>query len=82
MSTYEDFFERVVNPYLDELRSLDPNEKYIVIRPNRRDKVYNYYEKKRVFIRDNYMEQQNSLALDRHKVASCMTYAILKSRII
>lgn len=44
--------------------------------------IYSFYEDKRKELRTRYMKQKPELALDRHKIASCMMYAILSSKII
>lgn len=41
--------------------------------------IYRNYQKKRDFIKYNYMSKEIPVALDRHKVAACMVYAILKA---
>lgn len=41
--------------------------------------IYHNYQKKRDYIKYNYMSKETPVALDRHKVAACMVYAILKS---
>lgn len=45
---------------------------------NCKKKIFYFYQKKRDYIRSNYMTKEYNVALDRHKVASCMLYAILK----
>ena len=40
-------------------------------------KIYKEYQKQKTFLKLNYMENPNT-HLDRHKIAACMLYAIVK----
>lgn len=79
-SVFDRFKNEVILTYCAELKREDTqgalrfNEKAI-------DKVYIFYQKKRDLLRKNYMAKGTE-ALDRHKVASCFIYAILKAKII
>lgn len=53
--------------------------KCLRIKANIKKSIYRNYQKKRDFIKYNYMSRKTSVALDRHKVAACMVYAILKT---
>ena len=49
-------------------------------RESREKKIFEYYQEMRDYIRCNYMSKKIDVALDRHKVAACMMYAILKAK--
>ncbi len=83
--TYENFenlYDTVIREYMVELEDVDAPYHSLTFYEKRRKLVYNFYEKKRFEVREKYMKQSENLALDRHKVASCMIYAILKGKLI
>lgn len=79
---FNDFYEKVIVPFWQELKVLDKDYGCLSFRPNRKWLIYYHYEEKRKELRKQYMEPNPNLALDRHKVASCMLYALLRSRCI
>lgn len=83
-SDYNDFYQKVIQKCIDGIFTLASQYKLeqdcINLRKNLQDKIYRNYQKKRDYIRSNYMTKKADVALDRHKVASCMIYAILKTK--
>lgn len=81
---YNLFCSRVIKPYVEQIkiyaqengcsRSIQSNE-------HNYGKIYVHYQRKRNEIKNNYMAPPVK-ALDRHKVAACMIYAILRSKVI
>lgn len=90
---FRDFYNEVITKAIEDifanahnlLSPLGVDENSVINeRRNAGEKIFNNYQKKRDFIKLNYMEldksgSDESIALDRHKVAACMVYAILKS---
>lgn len=79
---FEDLYDKVIRAYMIELEMLDADFHSLTFHEKRRKIVYRFYERKRLEIRKKYMKQSDRLALDRHKVAACMMYAILRGRLI
>lgn len=81
---FEDFSAKVINNYVGELKKIQKD--YNCIRESKlaKSKVFKCYQQKRDEIKNHYMEEpeKNGKALDRHKVAACMMYAILKCRVL
>lgn len=74
------FCDSVIKNYITEILEEDKAINCLTYNEHRLNNVYVYYEKKRVELRRKYMND-SSKPLDRHKVASCMMYAILKARV-
>lgn len=73
--------DTAIDRYLDEIKARDKDWNCINIQRKRIQKIYRFYEAKRIETRRRYMEDP-SKPLDRHKIASVMIYAILRSKII
>lgn len=82
LDDYNDFYEMVIEECIkgieDYAKITVPNKKCLKRKKNIKKKIYDNYQRKRDYIRCNYMTKKAEVALDRHKVASCMIYAILK----
>lgn len=80
---YEDFYETVIDPCINDIIILATDEvnNSSVVQPkkNIKQKIFRFYQNKRNSIVSNYMKKKSPVALDRHKVAACMVYAILKA---
>lgn len=81
---FEDFCSKVIDNYIKELMEYQKSHKCIIKSNMAKNNIFKFYQRKRDEIKKNYMVKpaQNEKALDRHKVASCMMYAILKSRVL
>lgn len=77
---YKNFYNIVIKGYIDELIEFDSKCNALSLNKNASKMIYKYYEKKRIEIRTVYMADA-SKPLDRHKTASCMMYAILKTKV-
>lgn len=81
IDSFNEYYDKVICYYINEIKN---NDNYRCIKPvSRRAKsrVYRYYQNKRDELRRVYMKS-SSQPLDRHKVASCMLYAILRAKVI
>lgn len=77
---YNDFYDKVIKQCIDGIMKYAENLQFdsgIQVRDNSKDKIYKNYQKKRDYVRSNYMSKKTEVSLDRHKVSSCMIYAIL-----
>lgn len=81
---FEDFCDKVIDNYIKEIKEYQKPYKCIRVSRLGRNSIFKYYQRKRDEIKNNYMEKpiENEKALDRHKVAACMMYAILKSKVL
>lgn len=77
---YDVFYKKVISGYIDELVTFDQKYNALTLNRNASKKIYDNYEKKRLEIRNKYMVVPDK-PIDRHKTASAMMYAILKSRV-
>lgn len=83
---YDSFFENVIREAINDIENMAEqlmgDKKVLGTKKNSKykQKIYKFYQKKRDYVRCNYMTKEYYAALDRHKVASCMLYAILKVR--
>lgn len=84
---YSDFAiisKEIIVKYYEELKNLD-NDKYkgkaIHLKPYKLNLIYFFYEYERKKIRRLYMSQEKK-PMDRHKIASNIMCAILKSKVI
>lgn len=83
LEDYDDFCEKVILPYIEQIMLFaEDNNCKDCIKFNSRSlkKIYVYYQRKRDEIKYHYMALP-ARALDRHKVAACMLYAILESKV-
>ena len=80
---FEDFCTEVIDKYIMDIEEYQTNINCncIKVRKTAKHKIFKYYQRKRDEIRENYMMEPTK-SLDRHKVATCMMYAILKSKIL
>lgn len=80
---FDIFFAKVISRCIDDLEKYAklelPDCICISKKKNINKKIFSYYQRKRDFIKYNYMSGKTPVALDRHKVAACMVYAILKA---
>ena len=80
---YKKFYNVVVSACIDDILKYNEQNGFpknsIIRRENRKKKIFEYYQEMRDYIRCNYMSKKIDVALDRHKVAACMMYAILKA---
>ena len=76
MKTYN-----VILEYVRDLKNIQKelNVNCLYFSDKRAKRIYNYYEKKRLYIRRYFMNLE-SKPMDRHKIGSVMIYAILKSK--
>lgn len=83
---YNSFFEEVIVGIITDIEQLSEQlmgDKNVLKRKKEKkykEQIYKFYQKKRDYIRSNYMTKEYYAALDRHKVASCMLFAILKAK--
>lgn len=78
---YNKYYDEVISSYISSIKDLDEYNCLKPIRKKSKRKIYTYYQKKRDELIRIYMKKPVT-ALDRHKVASCMAYAILKEKVI
>lgn len=81
---YNSFCTEVIKPYAEQIKTYAKDmgcAQCIRINERRFRKIYVHYQRKRNEIKSNYMMPPVK-ALDRHKVAACMVYAILRSKVI
>lgn len=80
---YNNFYDTVIHQCIkgikEQVKHCGLAESCIIPKKYIKKKIYYNYQKKRDFIISNYMSKQAEVSLDRHKVASCMVYAILKT---
>lgn len=79
---FDDFNEVVIKKCIDEIFKCANSEGLdcaIKLKSNSSKNIFKNYQFQRDYIVSNYMEKNISVALDRHKVAACMVYAILKT---
>lgn len=75
---YSDFYDIVIKPYIDEITADCSLGECKDRGPRCKYRIYKSYQEKRDSIKNKYMRKRDDVALDRHKVAACMVYAILK----
>ena len=73
-------YNNVISIYIDEILDKDKEYNCLIFKKNRIDNIYIYYERKRLEIRKQHM-QDPTKPLDRHKIATAIMYAILKSKV-
>lgn len=81
---YKLFYDVVISACIDGIVEYNKQNGFpqnsIELRENRSKKIFENYQKMRDYIRCNYMSKKMAVALDRHKVAACMMYAVLKTK--
>lgn len=70
---FEDIWDNIILKLFDEITP----QKDVFIASRSKYKIYKEYQKQKTFLKLNYMENPNT-HLDRHKIAACMLYAIVK----
>lgn len=80
---FEDFCLKVIDAYIKDIEDYEEKIdcKCIKVRTHAKSRIFKYYQRKRDIIKNNYMEK-TAVSLDRHKVAACMMYAVLRSRVL
>lgn len=76
---FDRFCNDVVNKYVSDLQKLDTMGA-LIYHKHRVQKIYKYYEKKRLEIRRYFMYVETK-PMDRHKIGASIIYATLKSRV-
>lgn len=84
---FEKFYKIVIKECINSIAAYAKTNGYVELEcfcKNKNDakigmSIYYNYQQKRDYIKYNYMSKKNLVALDRHKVAACMVYAILKA---
>lgn len=87
IQNFDDFYEIVIKKCIEQIREFakaNGFEKGECFKNNENSlktdiSIYRNYQNKRDYIKYNYMSKETPVALDRHKVAACMVYAILKT---
>lgn len=74
------FCNSVIEQYIAEIVTEDKDVKCLTLNKRRIKNIYVHYEKKRIEVRKKYMQDFRK-PVDRHKIAACMMYAILKSKV-
>ncbi len=80
LEDYNEFYDVVINRCINKITSKQMPKDCLKIRKRNQYKIYKNYQAKRDYVKNRYMDSKNSVALDRHKVASCMIFAILKTK--
>lgn len=70
---FDELWNEIVLKTIDDLS--DKNTIYL--KKNAKKRVYKQYQAKKTYVKNNYMLFGNT-HLDRHKIAACMLYAIMK----
>ena len=74
------FCNTVIEEYVKEILEEDKDIGCLTFNKRSLNNIYVHYEKKRVEVRKRYMQDSAKL-VDRHKIAACMMYAILKAHV-
>ncbi|MBD5473349.1 MAG: hypothetical protein HDR20_10830 [Lachnospiraceae bacterium] len=74
-ASYEKYFDAIIAPVISEYCDSTAD---VVVLPNIKDKIWNYYVEFNEHCKNEYMRDKNKL-LDRHKVVACYMFAILKT---
>lgn len=77
---YDAFYKAVISGYIDELIAFDKKYNSLTLNLNASKKIYDYYERKRLEVRNKYMAIPDK-PIDRHKTASAMMYSILRANV-
>lgn len=79
---FQDIWKDVISKYVDEIESIDELSGYncLKFRKYKVNRIYHYYEKKRLEIRRYFMNLE-SKPMDRHKIGAVLIYAILRSNL-
>lgn len=78
---FDEFKNEVLIKYLKELEEYDSSYHCLKINYNILDRIFWNYQKLRKFIKLDHMNE-DSEALDRHKVGACFIYGIICSKVI
>ncbi len=70
---FDELWNNIVLPIYDEMNEYD----ILFLKRNAKQKIYREYQRKKSFVKENYMLCGNT-HLDRHKIAACIVYAIVK----
>ena len=70
---FEDIWNNIILGLYNEITPQDD----LYIKARSKKKIFKKYQKQKTYLKLNYMENQNT-HLDRHKIAACMLYAIVK----
>lgn len=70
---FDELWNQVVLSIFDDM-NVDGT---LTLKRNAKKRVYSQYQKEKTFIKTNYMIAEDT-HLDRHKIASCVLYAIMK----
>lgn len=81
IDSFYEYYDKVINVYINEIKQMDSYHCIKPVSEHCKRKVFEYYQLKRDELRRVYMKSP-SQPLDRHKVAACMIYAILKTKVI
>ena len=76
--SYQECYKKILEPVIEEYRSADYG---VEVRPDADKIIWKNYAKFNRHCREEYMKNPEKLT-DRHKVAACYIYAILKSDIL
>lgn len=79
LEEFKNISENIILKYIDEILTSDTIG-CLIFRKNRIHKVYIYYERKRLSIHSQCMQNPTEL-IDRHKIGSIMLYSILRANI-
>ena len=75
-SVFQSFDKEILSPLVDRQKQKYPT---ISFAENWRDHVFTYYESNREFVRAQMRKHgKQPFLMDRHKIAACMIWAILK----
>lgn len=70
---FEDIWNNIILGLYNEITPQDD----LYIKARSKKKIFKKYQKQKTYLKLNYMENPNT-HLDRHKIAACMLYAIVK----
>lgn len=70
---FDELWNCIVLPIFDDMNV----DGILILKKNAKEKVYRQYQKEKTFVKTNYMLTENT-HLDRHKIASCVLYAIMR----
>lgn len=79
--TFEKIYNQVILGYVNDLTKIEEESgtNCLKFSYKRTKRIYDYYEKKRLYVRRYFMNLE-SKPMDRHKIGAVMIYAILKSK--
>lgn len=80
---FDNFYEVVIFECIKKVKSELEAYNCVAISISSKYKIYKNYQFKRDLVKKNYMDKGDvpgDVSLDRHKIAACMIYAILKAQ--